>query len=114
MALHHARPGETVDLGPLGSGLRDARTMAIIKAHCFEAIRLIVQAGAEIPQHRVSGPITLHCLEGRVELGTDSKPIVLKAHDWIYLEGGAPHSVKAIDDSSLLLTIFLNHAPSQT
>lgn len=114
MALHHARSGEIVDLGPLGSGLRDARTAAIVKAHHFEAIRLIVHAGAEIPQHKVSGPITLHCLEGRVELGTDSNPIILKAHDWVYLEGNAPHSVRATEDSSLLLTIFLDHARSQT
>ncbi|HEY8127538.1 MAG TPA: cupin domain-containing protein [Hyphomicrobium sp.] len=56
----------------------------------------------------------MQCLEGRVELGTDSNPIVLKAQDWVYLEGGAPHSVRATEDSSLLLTIFLDHAQSQT
>jgi quercetin dioxygenase-like cupin family protein len=114
MALHHARSGEIVDLGPLGSRLRDARTAAIAKTDHFETIRLIVHAGTEIPQHKVSGPITLQCLEGRVELGTDSNPIVLKAQDWVYLEGGAPHSVRATEDSSLLLTIFLDHAQSQT
>ncbi|MGH6888357.1 MAG: cupin domain-containing protein [Rhizomicrobium sp.] len=114
MALHHAKPGEIVDLGPMGPGLREARTAAIIKADHFETIRLIVHAGAEIPQHKVSGEITLHCLEGHVELGVDPTPIALRANEWVYLEGGAPHSVKAIQDSSLLLTIFLNHAPSQT
>jgi quercetin dioxygenase-like cupin family protein len=113
MALHHARPGEIVDLGPIGSGLTSARTAAIIKADHFEAIRLIVHAGAEIPQHKVSGEITLHCLEGHVELGIAPTPIALKANEWVYLEGGVPHSVKAIKDSSLLLTIFLEH-PSQT
>ena len=114
MALHHAKPGEIVDLGPLGSGLRDVSTAAIIKADHFEAIRLIVHAGVQIPQHKVSGEITLHCLEGHVELGVDPAPIVLKANEWIYLEGGAPHSVRAIEDSSLLLTIFLDHARGQT
>jgi quercetin dioxygenase-like cupin family protein len=110
MALHHAKPGEIVDLHPIGSGLRDARTAAIIKGDNFEAIRLIVHAGAEIPQHKVSGEIMLHCLEGYVELGIDPAPIALKANQWVYLEAGAPHSVKGIEDSSLLLTIFLNHA----
>jgi quercetin dioxygenase-like cupin family protein len=52
--------------------------------------------------HEVSGEITLHCLEGHVEFGVDPTPIVLKANEWIYLEGGAQHSVKAIQDSSLL------------
>lgn len=31
----------------------------------------------------------------------------------VYLAGGAPRSVKAIQDSSLLLTIFLAHAPME-
>ena len=112
MALHHAKPGEIVDLRPIGPGLRDARTAAIIKGDNFETIRLIVHAGGEIPQHKVSGEITLHCLEGHVELGSDPAPVALKANQWVYLEGGAPHSVKAIEDSSLLLTIFLNHVPA--
>ena len=112
MALHHAKPGEIVDLRPIGPGLRDARTAAIIKGDNFETIRLIVHAGGEIAQHKVSGEITLHCLEGHVELGSDPAPVALKANQWVYLEGGAPHSVKAIEDSSLLLTIFLNHVPA--
>lgn len=110
MALRHAQPGEIVDLGPMGPRLREARTAAIIKADHFEVIRLIVPAGTEIPQHKVSGEITLHCLEGHVELGVDPTPISLKANEWVYLGGGEPHSVKAIQDSSLLLTIFLNDA----
>ncbi|AMK22945.1 MULTISPECIES: cupin domain-containing protein [Sphingomonadaceae] len=115
MALHHAKRGEIVDLGPLGPGLGDARTAAIIKTDYFEAIRLIVHAGAEIPQHSVSGEMTLHCLEGRVELAIDSAPVTLKANEWVYLDGGAPHSVRAIENSSLLLTIFLGRtAASRT
>jgi quercetin dioxygenase-like cupin family protein len=107
MALHHAKPGEIVDLGPLGPRLKDVKTAALIKGDHFEAIRLIVHAGDEIPQHKVSGEITLLCLEGHVELGVDPTPIALRANEWVYLLGGAPHSVKAIEDSSLLLTIFL-------
>lgn len=114
MALHHAKPGEIVDLAPMGSKLADARTAAIIKADHFETIRLIVHAGTEIPQHQVAGEITLHCLEGHVELGVDPAPIALKANEWVYLEGAAPHSVKAIQDSSVLLTIFLGRGPHQT
>lgn len=110
MALQHAKPGEIVDLGPIGPGLGEVKTAAIIKAEHFEAIRLIIHAGTEIPQHSVFGEITLHCLEGHVELGVDPKPIALRANEWIYLQGGVPHSVRAIKDSSLLLTIFLDNS----
>lgn len=106
VALHHAKPDEVVNLAQLGPAIADATTTAITKTEQFEAIRLIVHAGTEIPQHHVSGAITLHCLEGHVELGLDNGSITLEANEWVYLEGGAPHSVKGIKDSSLLLTIM--------
>ncbi len=112
MALHHAKSREIVDLQPLGPKLKDAKSAAIIKSDHFEAIRLIVRAGAEIPPHEVSGNITLHCLEGRIELGLDDSAIELKANEWVYLDGGEPHSVKGIEESSLLLTIFFD-VPSE-
>lgn len=108
MALHHAKPGEVVDLRPLGSKLKETKSAAIIKSNYFEAIRLIVRAGTEIPAHEVSGNIMLHCLEGRVEIGLNRSSIGLTANEWIYLDGGESHSVKGIEDSSLLLTILLD------
>jgi len=108
MAVHHAKRERSVDLRPLGEELRDARTTAIVKSESFEAVRLIVRAGAEIPAHQVSGAITLHCLEGRVLLGLAESALELCASQWVYLDGGAGHSVKGIEDSSLLLTILFD------
>lgn len=107
MALQHAKAAEIVDLSPKGASLKEARTSAIVKTDQFEAVRLIVSKGALLKQHQVPGSLTLHCLEGRVELGLDSTTIELGAHEWVYLEGGAPHSVRGLEDSSLLLTIIL-------
>lgn len=106
MAQPHAKTGKIVDLRPLGTQLRAARTTALIKEKHFEAIRLIVHEGVEIPPHAVAGNIMLHCLEGQVILGLSSGDNILKEGDWIYLDGGEPHSVKGIVDSSLLLTIL--------
>lgn len=107
MALPHAKPGESVDLTPLGETLKEAKTQAIIKTDSFEAIRLVLQAGTEIPSHKVPGEITLHCLEGCVSLGLTGSVINLRAGEWLYLNGGELHSVKAEENSSLLLTIIL-------
>jgi quercetin dioxygenase-like cupin family protein len=109
MAQPHARPGRVVDLRPLGSQLRGAKTTALIKEKYFEAIRLIVHEDAEIPPHAVAGNIMLHCLEGQVLLGLPSDEIVLEGGDWVYLDGGELHSLKGIVDSSLLLTILLRN-----
>jgi quercetin dioxygenase-like cupin family protein len=106
MALHHAKSGEVVDLGPLAENLRSAQTTALVKADTFEAVRLIVHAGTKIPPHRVGGRFTLHCLEGHVRLGLDSGEMDLSAGEWVYFDGGITHSVEGIEDSSLLLTIL--------
>jgi quercetin dioxygenase-like cupin family protein len=108
MAVHHAKSGEVVDLQPLGNKLRSARTTAIVKSESFEAVRLIVRAGMKIPAHQVSGNITLHCLEGRVLLGLAESRLELSAGQWVYLDGGTKHSVKGIEESSLLLTILFD------
>lgn len=106
MALPHAKPGEIVDLSPLGTAFADARTSALMKTEEFEAIRLVVPAGIDIPEHDVPGSITLQCLEGRVLLGLRSTTLELGPHRWVYLDGGVSHSIRGLEDSSLLLTIF--------
>ncbi|MDT7527767.1 cupin [Sphingopyxis sp. SE2] len=107
MALHHVTSGEVVDLSPLGSELNSAQTRALVKTDSFEAIYLAVPAGGEMPPHKVSGRFTLHCLEGRVEVGLEDKVVELPAHGWVYFDGGVLHSVRGLEHSSLLLTIML-------
>ena len=106
MALHHAMPGEIVDLRPLGPAIDRAASSALVKSDRFEAIRLVVRAGATIPAHSTPGFITLHCLEGAVSL--DPVAAELRAGDWIFLDRGTPHAVTGIEDSSLLLTILFD------
>lgn len=108
MALHHANPGELVDLRPLGSGLAGSKTRALVKSEHFEAVHLVVRAGAELPAHAVAGNITLHCLEGRITLGLADGSLEMSAGEWIYLEGGAPHSLRGVEDAALLLTILFD------
>lgn len=108
MALPHAKSGEIVELSSFATELRDAHTTALVKNEKFEAIRLIVHAGSEIPSHQVAGMFTLHCLEGRVRLGLAEGHKELSAGQWIYFNGGVAHSVDGIEDSSLLLTILFD------
>jgi quercetin dioxygenase-like cupin family protein len=107
MAQPHATPGYVVDLGPLGSQLRSAKTAALVKEKHFEAIRLILHEGVKVAPHAVPGNIMLHCLEGQVLLGLGSSEIVLEGGDWLYLSQGQTHWLRGIVDSSLLLTILL-------
>lgn len=106
MALHHVAAGEPVDLRPLGAELAGSKTQALVKSDRFEAVRLVISAGTQIPTHAVAGQITLHCLEGRITIPMAGSEIELPAGHWLYLDRRVPHSVRAIENSSVLLTIL--------
>lgn len=109
MALKHAKPGEIVDLRPLGDKLNGAKTSAIIKSELFEAIRLIVHTGTTIPTHEVAGNVMLHCLEGHVRLGLSDGDIDLKAGEWVFLDRWENYAISGVEDSCVLMTILFPH-----
>lgn len=82
MALHHAVPGEIIDLARLPSGAQDDQSVALFKIAEVEVIRRVLQRGQGVPRHQVAGPIILHCLSGAVavllvqdsSLGTTGTP----------------------------------------
>jgi quercetin dioxygenase-like cupin family protein len=107
MALPHAQPGQAVDLRPLGPRLASVRTHALFKSQDLEVMRLVLQSGQSLPVHQVKGEITVHCLEGCLELSTDAQAHRLQAGELLFLAGGMPHGVRALADSSALVTIAL-------
>ncbi len=111
MALKHAQPGDVVNLKSPRSPLKGSKSSAIVKRDRFEAVRLVVPTGSTIPMHQVEGYITLQCLEGRVAFDT-SREIELVEGDWIYLDRNAPHALRGIEDSLLLLTILFDDPAS--
>jgi len=107
MAIPHAKPGEVVDVRPLGSALASAQTKTLVRAEQVEVIRLVVPAGEEIEEHKAKGEIVVQCLEGKVAFTAFGKTRTLEAGTLLYLPTGEPHSVKGIENGSLLLTILL-------
>ena len=59
------------------------------------------------PEHKAKGEIVVQCLEGRVAYNIFGKTLVLETGKLLYMPMGEPHSVKGIEDASLLLTVFL-------
>jgi quercetin dioxygenase-like cupin family protein len=107
MAIPHAAPAQIVDIRPLGAALPDSVTTTLVKTAQLEIIRLVVPAGKEIRPHRVPGEITVQCLEGRVAFTALGQTRELEAGQLVYLTGGEEHSVKGLEDASVLLTILL-------
>lgn len=105
MAIHHAEPGEVVDVRPLGAALATSKTTSLFKAQHVEVIRIVLQAGKELPTHKAPGEIIVQCLEGRIAFTALDQTQELTAGQLLYLGAGEPHSLKAIENASLLVTI---------
>ena len=113
MAVPHARSGEVINVQPLGSALSTTGTRTLVKTETLEIVRLVVPAGKVHKEHRVPGEITVQCLEGKCAFTAAGSTRELEAGHLLYLAGGEPHSLRAVEDCSLLLTILLvqpNHS----
>ena len=87
--------------------LRAITTAALARTPSFEAIHLVVRTGQSIAPHSVAGSLTLYCIAGHVRIESEVSA-ELQTGDWLFLEPGARHAVKAIADTSLLLTILFD------
>ena len=107
MAQDHATSGETIDIRPLGEALCDQITTAIMKSAQLELVRLVLPSGKAMREHRVVGEITVQCIEGLIEFTTPAGNRRLGPGQLIHLQGGEPHALLALEDSTALLTICL-------
>jgi quercetin dioxygenase-like cupin family protein len=107
MALTHALPLDTIDLRPLGAALAGTPTHSLIKTASLQLMRVVLRRGESLPEHQVPGEITVHCLEGEAALSTPTRDCLLSAGQLVLLAGGEPHGLRAITDTSLLVTLRL-------
>jgi len=92
----------------LGARLKERVTTTLIKTYALEVLRLVLPSGTQIARHQVMGEITVQCLEGQVAFDAGGTVRELRAGDLLYLEAGTPHSLRAVEDSSVLVTILLH------
>jgi len=107
MAIPHAKPGELIDLMPLGSAVTSTKTATLAKTSDLELIRLVLPAGKVIPEHKVAGELSFQCLEGEIEFTACGKTQLLHAGMLLWLSGTEPHAVRAVTNASALVTIVL-------
>lgn len=110
MSLHHAASGELLhlNLDPAAAQQSEFSSIALIKAERLEVIRLTLPAGKKMAEHQAPGPITILCLSGCIELSAHGGAIRLGSNDLVYLAGGEPHALLALENSSALLTMLLH------
>lgn len=107
MAQQHVHPGQVVSIRPLGPNLGATRTAALLKSEQLEVVRIVLLAGKELREHSAPGEITVQCLEGRIEFRTSERVQLLEAGDFILLRRNEPHALRALVDSSALVTLCI-------
>jgi quercetin dioxygenase-like cupin family protein len=99
--------GHVIDVRPLGAALAATKTSKLLKTERPEIVRLVLPAGKELAEHTAPGDIVVHCLEGRIAFQAAGQTRELAAGQMLHLARGAPHAVKSLEDSTVLVTILL-------
>ena len=113
MALHHAASGEKIALSRGDDDIAFFTSVALAKTAHMELIRLLVPNERPMPEHKVDGEVTLQCLEGEIEVDAHGLCVTLCPGEMLYLAGGVPHSVRAVVDAVVLMTILLTHGDAE-
>lgn len=108
MATHHAAPNEIVDLETWAMDINSEKSKVIFRTKEMEVARLVIPAGKEFKEHKVSGPIVVECIKGSVIFSTTDRSQELKSGQLLYLLPDESHSLEAKEDSIILLTIIFN------
>ncbi|MET0267869.1 MAG: cupin domain-containing protein [Duganella sp.] len=111
MALEHATSGQVINLIRAAEDPARFAAIALAKTEQIELIRMVLPAGKEMPEHHVRGEITFQCLAGEIAFITGERSVTLQAGELLFLEGGAPHAVRALTDAVALVTIVLQPPP---
>lgn len=104
MALKHAQSGEIIR--PLSAEPQSVlRSQALVSTPSLEIMRLVLKAGHVVPSHAVAGPITIHCLQGVIEVQVKDRWQRLHSNDLMYLAENVEHALQVIVDTVTLVTI---------
>ena len=109
MAMPRVAQGEVIDVRPLGDALLDSKSITLVRTDHLEVVRLVLPAGKHIPEHRAPGEITVQCLEGIVKFSTGAGAHLMRSGDMLFLLGGEPHQLEAVESASVLVTLHLPH-----
>ncbi len=84
-------------------GEHTARTL--VKQGDLRVVLTAMPARTSLKQHRAEGAVTIHCVDGRMQVGAAGRSLELQPGDLIALDRGVEHSVEALSDCAFLLTI---------
>jgi len=112
MPERQSKLSEVIDIRSAGAPASGGPSTMLAKTSALEVRRLTLPKGREIPTHKATGEITVHCLEGRIAFTSGETTRDLGPGQMILLAAGEPHSLVGLEDSTVLVTKLLAASPS--
>lgn len=111
-----AAPELRFDLDEVARYLRDEgthatdghRQVAVYKRGATTLILFAFEQGGVLDDHAAGGLATIHCISGRIEVQTDGGVHALGPRQLVVLDSLVRHSVRALEPSTMLLTVHLD------
>lgn len=107
MAISHTAPGELIDVRSGDGKSARPESKTLIRTSHLEVLRYVLTAGKVVAKHAAAGVMILQCVEGAVEFEALGRAQTLTSGSMLWLPDGEPHALKALEDSTLLMTLLL-------
>ena len=83
-------------------------TKVLFETSFTKEIRIAMQNGTQMKEHKTYFPIVIEIIEGEVDFGINDQVLRLIKGNLIALEPNIPHDLKAIKNSVIRLTLTKN------
>ena len=81
------------------------RAVLLLKTDSLRVMFRSLRAGTGLSTHKAPGPITVQVLDGHIEFTAGVQTTPVRKGEVLALESGVPHSVKALSNSAILITV---------
>lgn len=108
-------PSHAFDLDAVAARLRSEdhparhghRQMTIVQREHITHVVFAFEEGGSLPEHKAPGLVTIHVHAGKLRVGEGGRAHELPAGSLLVLDPDVPHSVEALEESVMLLTVHL-------
>lgn len=83
----------------------DRHGSSLVKGDGINVALMMLKKGAKLQEHHTRAPITIQLIEGRINFVATGKTLPVTAGMIVALDRGIAHSVEALEESSLVLTV---------
>lgn len=84
----------------------DRNAVTLQKNSNLRVVLMSMRKGSALLEHKVEGPISLFVLSRKINFLARKESVKVRSNELVVLEKTIPHDVKALEDSTLLLTVI--------